>query len=426
VSSRQGRSGPGGKSVADKEGARKSPMETVVCCAPDVCKTPMGSATPPIPYPITAMMCQAVSTCTTVNFTGMPAFTMASKIPAVVGDEAGSATGIKSGTVKGTAEPKQSSSTVWAEGNLVCRHLDTFGMNCDNTTGKLQCTEVGDGGGAGSGGDDGGPQDQAASNAPAAPETPAEQSWFDSVVDRAKDAGEWTKGAWNAASPYVHGVLDVAGLVPVFGEAADGASAVIYVLEGDKVSAGLSVAAMWPVGGQAATAGKVLYRGGKEVLSEGAEQVGKHADDVLKHGDEALGGTTKAADDAMEAAPGGSGGGSGKPPDSGGGGGGSGNGGGGKKKKKPEEPEKKSPRTSGSTRGAIRVCELGRRCPKGKAPFGSPRSPTVKISRPTDRTASKGSIISGIIPMGTSRCTIVEEYIWGAWSLHLELCINLP
>ncbi|SFS45668.1 DNRLRE domain-containing protein [Marininema halotolerans] len=57
-----------------------------------------------------------------------------------------------------------------------------------------------------------------------------------------------------------HTVLDVAGLVPGFGEVADGVNAGWYALEGDYVNAGLSTAAMVPLIGWGATGAKV---GGK-------------------------------------------------------------------------------------------------------------------------------------------------------------------
>lgn len=56
-------------------------------------------------------------------------------------------------------------------------------------------------------------------------------------------------------------VLDVIGLVPVVGELADGANAVIYAAKGDYANAALSAAAMLPVGGQAATGAKLGYKG---------------------------------------------------------------------------------------------------------------------------------------------------------------------
>ena len=50
-----------------------------------------------------------------------------------------------------------------------------------------------------------------------------------------------------------HAALDVAGLVPVVGEVADGANAAWYTAEGDYLNAGLSAAAMIPFAGWAAT-----------------------------------------------------------------------------------------------------------------------------------------------------------------------------
>lgn len=61
---------------------------------------------------------------------------------------------------------------------------------------------------------------------------------------------------WGTWGGVVHGALDVVGLIPVVGEVADGANALIYLAEGDKVNAALSAASMLPVGGQAATAAK--------------------------------------------------------------------------------------------------------------------------------------------------------------------------
>jgi len=50
--------------------------------------------------------------------------------------------------------------------------------------------------------------------------------------------------------------FDVAGLVPFFGEFADGANALIYLARGDKVNAALSTAAMIPIAGIIATGTK--------------------------------------------------------------------------------------------------------------------------------------------------------------------------
>lgn len=64
-------------------------------------------------------------------------------------------------------------------------------------------------------------------------------------------------------SDIAHGVLDVAGLVPVVGELADGANALFYLAEGNKTDAALSAAAMIPLAGWAATGAKVVRKGVK-------------------------------------------------------------------------------------------------------------------------------------------------------------------
>ncbi|NYD39559.1 RHS repeat-associated protein [Actinomycetospora corticicola] len=73
----------------------------------------------------------------------------------------------------------------------------------------------------------------AAAAPPAPPKAPEEESGFSW-----KDLG--------------HAALDLAGLVPVVGEVADGANAAWYTAEGDYLNAGLSAAAMIPFAGWAA------------------------------------------------------------------------------------------------------------------------------------------------------------------------------
>ncbi len=62
-----------------------------------------------------------------------------------------------------------------------------------------------------------------------------------------------------------HTVLDVAGLVPLVGELADGANALWYTADGDYTAAGLSAAAMIPVVGWVSTGGRLGVRGYKAV-----------------------------------------------------------------------------------------------------------------------------------------------------------------
>jgi hypothetical protein len=70
--------------------------------------------------------------------------------------------------------------------------------------------------------------------------------------------------------------LDIVGLVPAFGEWADGINAVIYLARGDWVNAGLSVAAILPIGGQAFTVGNLGAKYGDEVIA-----LARHGDEVV-------------------------------------------------------------------------------------------------------------------------------------------------
>jgi len=95
--------------------------------------TPIGGTTVPVPYPVTIDLSDALNASPNVNFGGKLAFTMGSQTPDIRGDQAGSASGVKSGTVGGKCEPIQGSSTVRVNGQPVIRHGDRFTMNNGNT-----------------------------------------------------------------------------------------------------------------------------------------------------------------------------------------------------------------------------------------------------------------------------------------------------
>ncbi len=102
-------------------------------------------------------------------------------------------------------------------------------------------------------------------------------------------------GGW--LSDLGHGLLDVAGLIPVVGEAADLANAGWYALEGDYLMAGLSAASAIPFLGYGATAAKVAVKGGRAVATEAAEQTARGlVDDVAEAG--ARAGGPRIPDDA--------------------------------------------------------------------------------------------------------------------------------
>lgn len=132
------------------------------------------------------------------------------------------------------------------------------------------------------------PAPAAAPPPPVAPQTPKEQSW-------------WSR--WG--SPLTHGLLDAVGLIPGVGEIADGANALIYTAEGDKANAALSVAAMVPGVGMAATVGKWGKKGldiaqNTKAAATAAEAAGKGA---RQAGEAAQGAAAKVGDDIPAGAP---------------------------------------------------------------------------------------------------------------------------
>jgi len=86
---------------------------------------------------------------------------------------------------------------------------------------------------------------------------------------------EKEKSWWQRwGSELIHTGLDVIGLIPVAGELADGANALIYLAEGDTVNAAISAAAMVPGAGMAATGAKI----GKKAAGAVAEGAAKKAE----------------------------------------------------------------------------------------------------------------------------------------------------
>ncbi|MFJ9785420.1 LamG-like jellyroll fold domain-containing protein [Amycolatopsis sp. NPDC101161] len=72
-----------------------------------------------------------------------------------------------------------------------------------------------------------------------------------------------------------HTALDIIGLIPVVGEVADGINAIWYFAEGDVLDGALSAAAMIPVGGWAASAGKLGIKTAESLGKQAAKDVGK-------------------------------------------------------------------------------------------------------------------------------------------------------
>ncbi|MGK9228056.1 DUF4150 domain-containing protein, partial [Yokenella regensburgei] len=118
--------------------SRKDSAWVVISLTPDVCKTPRGDSTPPIPYSVTANMDDSVDTVPSVKANSRPILVLdQSYIPQTKGDKPGTAKGVASRTVGDICEPLQHSTTVKVGGKAVLRHGDTFWMNNRNTTGMI-------------------------------------------------------------------------------------------------------------------------------------------------------------------------------------------------------------------------------------------------------------------------------------------------
>ncbi|MBC9248361.1 DUF4150 domain-containing protein [Paracoccus sp. 11-3] len=124
-----------------REGSRDTAKGLIISVTPDVCRTPVGSSTPAIPYSVYAIQQEDANTCATVRLTGQRAHNLSSLVTRTHGDEPGTALGVRSGTVGSVVEPKGHSANVRFEGRPAVRHGDEWWMNSRNTIGKLVWVE---------------------------------------------------------------------------------------------------------------------------------------------------------------------------------------------------------------------------------------------------------------------------------------------
>ncbi|VWC18533.1 PF13665 domain protein [Burkholderia aenigmatica] len=123
-------------SKGNRIASRQDGSFKAVSSTPDVCKTPMGSSTPPVPYQVVSDLSGSSGIVPSVRFNGKPAYVLdQSVVPTCTGDEAGSADGVGSGTVGGETKPTKGSTTVRAGGHPVIRDGDPCTMNSGNCTG---------------------------------------------------------------------------------------------------------------------------------------------------------------------------------------------------------------------------------------------------------------------------------------------------
>jgi RHS repeat-associated protein len=119
------------------ETVTKSARFYCVSLTPDICKTPVGNSTPPLPYNIIGKFKDAVNVSPNVKAHTEPLFLHGkSSIPTVKGDAAGKANGVKSSTVGDKVEAKQHSSTFGSNASKTVQVGLKFWMNSMNTIGK--------------------------------------------------------------------------------------------------------------------------------------------------------------------------------------------------------------------------------------------------------------------------------------------------
>lgn len=117
--------------------SHKGSGDTSICSAPDVCKTPVGSATPPIPYPITSMISDLGSGTSSVSIDGNSTAIASSTHTKCTGDQPGSLNGLISSTMGDKTQFSSYSFDVKCEGEGVVRHMDMTTMNNSNTVGGV-------------------------------------------------------------------------------------------------------------------------------------------------------------------------------------------------------------------------------------------------------------------------------------------------
>lgn len=116
--------------MADNLMARKDGAWMIIGMTPDVCKTPMGSAVIPIPYPVIAYLSTSQKTSSNVRANSDDVLILNKSFAAItIGDQPGVCGGVKSGTVGGKCHLDQHTTSVRANKRYVVRHGDKAWMN---------------------------------------------------------------------------------------------------------------------------------------------------------------------------------------------------------------------------------------------------------------------------------------------------------
>jgi hypothetical protein len=193
--------------MASPLGNRKNAKFMAVSTAPSINKTPMGSSTPPVPYPVCHNLSNSVGVVPHVKLNSDPAYVLDQTTQSrCTGDEPGTAKGVKSGTVSGEVKPTSASGHVKITKKRVVRVGDTCTLNAGNCPGVYVAGPASAAPGA-------------SANPPIKPETPAEKTfleklglWWEETKTQLGEAAahplEATKGA----------VKDTLNIVPQLGQ----------------------------------------------------------------------------------------------------------------------------------------------------------------------------------------------------------------
>ena len=103
---------------------------------PDVCNTPVGPASVPIPYPNFGPGPEGVPFCANILFDGGPAHNLETEIPLTQGDDLGVELGDASGTVMASSRCLTGADTVLLDGAPATRLSSVTLQNSTNTAGK--------------------------------------------------------------------------------------------------------------------------------------------------------------------------------------------------------------------------------------------------------------------------------------------------
>ena len=247
--------------MANPIGARKNAQFKAISTAPSFNKTPVGTSTPPLPYPTIQDLGNSVGVVPHVRMNGDPVYVLSnSSQPSGQGDAPGVAKGVKSGTVTGEVKPVKGSGTVRMGKKAIVRKGDPCTMNGGNNPGMYCTTQL----------PNLTPAAPGSAAARAAPQTAEEESMWERAMDGARSLGKkYQENVSESLHGFAGDAMNKGGTIAAAGGGAalaGGAMALTGVgaAPGAVIAAGGGAVAA--VGGGVATVGGVV-----ETVATGAD-----------------------------------------------------------------------------------------------------------------------------------------------------------